>query len=115
MGQPALVPPVRCARCRSPLWNTPRQYKLQKRERERADKADLLAVALDRDSFERLYRAQKSRCELAEAEVKQLRQDIKEDGKVIDAYEKDIRSLESRLRMKEKQILELLGQRRLIK
>lgn len=114
-GQPAYVPPVRCARCRSPLWNTPRQNNMRKRERDRQAGEQLRTAELDRDGYERLYREEKERRQQLEAEVKYLREGIKDDGRIIDAYEAQVRRLEMQLRLKEKDILELLGQRRLIK
>ena len=110
LGQPALVPPARCARCRSPLWNVPRKNKMLKKERD----AEQFRLRYDRDGYEKLYHTEQERRRQLEAEVQQLREGIKEDGKLIDAYEGQVRRLEMQLRLKEKEILELLGQKRLV-
>lgn len=81
-----------------------------KRERER----EVSIIAGDRDAYERLYRGEKARREQLEAEVKQLREAITEDGKLVGAYEREVRGLERTVKRQEKQILELLGQKSLL-
>jgi septal ring factor EnvC (AmiA/AmiB activator) len=82
---------------------------------KRAHDAEQYRVQLDRDGYEKLYRAEKEKRQLLEEQLKQLREDVKETGKLIDAYVKEISYLERSVRLKDKQILELLGQQPLIK
>jgi hypothetical protein len=81
-----------------------------KKERD----AEQFRLRYDRDGYEKLYHTEQERRRQLEAEVQQLREGIKEDGKLIDAYEGQVRRLEMQLRLKEKEILELLGQKRLV-
>lgn len=87
---PSLFPPARCARCRSPLWNTPRRNK-------RAAEAEASAVEelkYDRDAYERLYKSQKLRTEELFAEVNQLKRQLKHAQAIIDEQFDDLAALQ---------------------
>jgi hypothetical protein len=86
MGMPALVPPVRCARCRSPLWNTPRVNKKPSKER----KEKQFQLECDRDGWERLYRSEHEKVQRLEAEVARLTQRLNDAEKVIQEQFNDL-------------------------
>lgn len=111
MGAPALMPPVRCARCRSPLWNRPRVNKQPKRDRDR----QAHELTLDRDGYERLYRSEKNRREQLEAQVSQLLQGVKADAELIGKLDRENILLARQVARLEKKLLEKNGQKRLIK
>jgi hypothetical protein len=84
--QPKLFPPRRCARCRSPLWNTPRKNKQSAKER----KEQIQQLELDRDGWQKLYDSEKRRRIELEAEVAHLNEIIKGNNQVIEAQFNDL-------------------------